>query len=154
MFETNRAATLFRDIWNPTREEVLQWAYTHRISMPAQDFELAVYKPELHEVILQCATDQACPHRYFFLGCLYVIVGDAVRSNWNAFSQEVVADIIKKGQQTQDPDVRRWAKRAERLIAEPTTYTYGRWGIGSSFVHEAQQANHKRHTKKKKKTGK
>ncbi|MCB8976485.1 MAG: hypothetical protein H6657_03555 [Ardenticatenaceae bacterium] len=130
---------MFREVWNPTREEVLRWAYTPNVYTPTQDFELAVYTPELHDLILQCASDQACPHQDFFLSCLYVLVGDALRSKWKVFSETLIINLIMKGKQSPTLAVQMWAKRAEDLIAKPTLYNYDQWGLGSSYVYEARQ---------------
>ena len=131
---------MFRDAWNPTHEEVVRWAYTPNVFTPDQDFELAVIQnPDLHNLILQCVGDEECPHRYFFLGCLYVLVGDAVRSNWTTFSRAIITNLIKKGQQALDPEIRKWAERAEKLISDPAAYSYDQWGLGSSYISEASQ---------------
>lgn len=143
-----KSEKMFRDAWNPTREEVLRWAYTPNVYAPDQDFELAVYDAEFHDLILQCADDQACPQQYFFLSCLYVLVGDAVRTNWKVFSQVTITNFIEKGQQAHDSDVQNWAERAKKLIVEPALYNYDQWGLSSSFVYEARQQNKKKKNKR------
>ena len=132
---------MFREVWNPTREEVVRWAYAPNVYTPTQDFELAVCTPELHDLILQCASDQACPHQDFFLSCLYVLIGDALRSKWKVFPEMLIKNLIKKGKQSTTQEVQMWAKRAEELIANPTLYNYDQWGLGSSYVYEAPLKN-------------
>ena len=129
---------MFRDPWNPSHEEVMQWAYMPNVYAPTQDFELAVSGSEFHDLILQCAADESCPNRCFFLSCLYVLVGDAVRTKWNAFSETTIITIVRKGKESSAIDVRNWAKRAGKLIADPTLYNYDQWGLGSSFVYGKQ----------------
>ncbi len=149
MSRKRKSKKMFREVWNPTREEVVRWAFTPNVYAPDQDFELAVvHAPELHNLILQCATDEACPQRFFFLSCLYVLVGDAVRSKWKMFPRATITNLIKKGQQAQATDVKKWAERAKQLIVEPTTYNYDQWGLDSSFVYEARQQGIKKKKKR------
>jgi hypothetical protein len=101
---------MFRDPWDPTRDEVLQWAYTQRAFAPNQDFELAViHNVALYNAMLACAADASCPKQRFFLGCLYVLIGDAVRSSRDRFSRSVIERLIQQGIEAVDPGVQLWA---------------------------------------------
>ncbi len=70
------------DPWNPTKSELKEWAYSSDPYCPAQDFDLAVADICLSDIILESASDTQCPEQSFFLHCAYLIVGDAVRTNF------------------------------------------------------------------------
>jgi hypothetical protein len=128
--------TLFRDPWNPTPEELAAWAYTKRAFAPEQDFELAlIHTTAFYDMLLAYAADVACPKQRFFLGCLYVLVGDGVRSSWDTFSRLAIERLIQVGIQSDHPDVQLWATRAQDLINNPSHYTYADWGLGSRLVY-------------------
>ena len=65
--------------FDPTDDELRQWARSDG-PWPVQDFDLIVAEAERLSLLLELASS---PQREFFLRCLYLVVGDAVRSNFN-----------------------------------------------------------------------
>jgi len=142
--------TLFRDPVDPTPDEVHHWAYMARAFAPSQDFELIIiHNPALDPLVFGCAADTACPKQRFFLGCLYVLVGDAVRSQWKTFPRHRIERLIQQGLHSNHPDVECWATRAQALLNDPTGYTYAEWGLGSRFVYADSPTSPTKTTRKR-----
>ena len=79
----------FVDAVNPTDEEIARWAYIEGADYPPempQDWDLCVTQPRRADLLMQLACDERCPNRRFFFSCLYLLVGDAVRSQGNVAS--------------------------------------------------------------------
>jgi hypothetical protein len=66
------------DPWNPTDDEIIHWAYDAE-SLHEQDWDLAITEISRASLFMRLAADASCPTRQFFLQCLYLLVGDAVR---------------------------------------------------------------------------
>ena len=61
-----------------------EWAFNKNAMSPEQDFDLMVAcDPDFRDIILELASNDQCPKQLFFLRCIYIIIGDAVRSNYN-----------------------------------------------------------------------
>jgi hypothetical protein len=109
----------FADPWNPTVEELRAWAYKDDAMWPGEDWDLAVTSEDRAELILQLAMDPACPSRDFFLRCLYLLVGDAVRTSFVVHSRQAVIDLLNRVPADCPPDIGRWVARARELIQGP-----------------------------------
>lgn len=110
-----------KDEWNPTAEELNAWAYEARAMAPTEDWDLAVTDDDRCELILRLAADPACPSRNFFLRCLYLFVGDAVRSGFVAHRREIVLELLARVRADCPPDVIRWADRSRELVVGPSS---------------------------------
>jgi hypothetical protein len=108
-----------KDEWNPTAEELSAWAFEAGAMWPTEDWDLAVTTDDRSALILRLATDPTCPTRNFFLRCLYLLVGDAVRSDFVAHRREIVLELLARVPADCPPDVLRWANRAQELVAGP-----------------------------------
>jgi hypothetical protein len=110
-----------KDEWNPTPEELCAWAYQADAMWPTEDWDLAVADDDRSTLVLRLATDVACPSRNFFLRCLYLLVGDAVRSGFVAHRRESVLGLLAQVPADCPPDVTRWANRSRELMAGPSS---------------------------------
>ena len=119
------------DEWNPTPAEVRAWAYEPFALSPTEDWHIAVTTDERSGLILRLACDLSCPSRNFFLGCLYLFVGDAVRSGFLVRRREAVVDLLAQVPSDSPPDVKRWVGRATALLAGPSdAVDYELWCAG------------------------
>lgn len=83
----------FHDIYNPAPEELRAWSYaTAEPEWPVEDWDLMVTTRVNAPMILMLASDDANPQQRFFLSCLYLLVGDMVRT--------YVRDARRRGAQT------------------------------------------------------
>jgi len=127
----------FVDAYNPTDEEVIRWAYVEGAYHPPemeQDWELCVADPGRAELFVSLVSDTACPNRKFFLSCLYLMVGDAVRSNGAYWDLEVLAAWLGKDRPEPVSDVALFFQRAGHLLVDRNGFNYDSWcGGGHAY---------------------
>jgi hypothetical protein len=107
-------------------EEIEKWAYQAHADEPQQDFDLLLSN-EPHDLYLDLAADLSCPKHQYFLSVLYLIVGDAVRTNYQTQSQKFIEQYLAKGKQRQAPLVNKWVDRSQKLMFEPEKFDYEDW---------------------------
>ncbi|MFI8347660.1 hypothetical protein [Streptomyces sp. NPDC085596] len=78
----------FEDVVNPTPEEMTAWAYAPEAQPPvSQDWDIIATRPAFGSLFLTLTADRKCPHRRFFLCCLYLLAGDAVRTRFQTMPE-------------------------------------------------------------------
>ena len=120
----------FANPWNPQPKEIRAWAYDPEAPWPVQDFHLALSWARHEKAYLDLASDEACPKRRFFLDVLYLIVGDAVRSEFAGMPEPVVRGFVERGEAYRHPDVRAWQARSRALMADPGLFNFEQWCAG------------------------
>lgn len=73
-----------QDSWKPMKQELREWAYDPNAIWPDQDFDLSVAKLHFDDLIIDFSADDKCPKRNLFLKCAYLIVGDAVMTDYKS----------------------------------------------------------------------
>lgn len=58
-----------------------------RSGTPEQDWDIIATPLDFGFLFLTLAADRQCPHRRFFLGCLYLLVGDTVRTRFQTMPE-------------------------------------------------------------------
>jgi hypothetical protein len=119
-----------RDPWNPSAADLREWAYDAESREPVQDFDLAVAWTQHEKILLQCASDDRCPKQSFFLGVLYLIVGDAVRTNYRSMKRPILAGLIAHGDEFPVAAVQSWQQRSRHLMDHPDEFRYDDWCAG------------------------
>lgn len=105
------------------------WAYSNA-KMPMQDFQLNVMDDPY--LILEFASDCKCPNKKFFLESIYVWVGDKVRHSLEDDKNlEAFLEIAKS---SLDPDIIRLVQDVKVLLADPDSYSYENWGLGTKLI--------------------
>jgi hypothetical protein len=118
------------DPWNPSPDEIREWAYTPGAMEPCQDWDLAIAWTGHERVLFELASDDSCLARRFILQILYLIVGDAVRSNFRSTDRIIIEGFIRRGTEYPHPDIARWQARSEELLRRPEVFDYDRWCCG------------------------
>ena len=74
----------------------------------------------------------ASPQRGFFVRCLYLVVGNAMRSNFNTTAlPDLEAALDRATEATlDDPAIAGWLSDSRRLLADPDTFSYEAWCDG------------------------
>ncbi|WP_410982754.1 hypothetical protein [Bacillus cereus] len=135
-----------KDPWNPTTQEIMEWAYTEHAVFPEQDWDLSVCTiTNAAEIILNIAIDTNCPNQVFFLHCLYLLVGDAIRTSGNTYNIESLQNILQSAANSTNTDILRWVERSQILLSKPETFCYDLWCDGG-FVYKLDKINEKRRT--------
>jgi hypothetical protein len=115
------------DPWNPTAQEIEEWAFDRKSLEPAQDWMLALTWKREEKLYLELASNDKCPKQKYFLQLHYFIVGDAVRSKFQTNEQAIIKGFIEKGKAYSDSGVVKWIQRSEELIKHPDQFHYGLW---------------------------
>src|SRR5258705_3521889 len=100
------------DPWHPTVEELEEWAAIPAAEWHDQDWHLSVTRKEFLDLVFRLASDNDCPNHQFFLRCLYLFVGDAVRTNFGPFSRALVQSMLEKVSEASPVQIRRWRDRS------------------------------------------
>jgi hypothetical protein len=75
-----------------------------------------------------------------FLWCLYLAVGDAVRTNFaTAPLERVEAALEQAANSAHDPAIERWIADSRNLLANPETFDYDAW-CGGGLARAAEKA--------------
>jgi len=125
---------IFMEIWNPTLEKIESWAFSSD-GVPAQDWELGVIGSISAEQLIKFVINEKCPKRKFFLGCLYVLVGDTISKNYEDELKELSV-LLLKSSKINNPIIKRWVERSRKLLLNPETYEYKYWGLDSQYAYQ------------------
>jgi hypothetical protein len=128
---------MFADPWNPSSTEVRAWAYTPGAEDPCQDWDLSLSWIGHEREYLEFAADPACPHADFFLRVLYLMVGDAVRTQFRAASEEATRGLIDLATKCESWRLRLWRERSLRLLKNPNEFEYDEWCGGGLAARQS-----------------
>jgi hypothetical protein len=121
--------------WNPSVDDIRQWAYDLGALAPCQDWELALEWAQHERLYLDLASDESCPKWRFFLGVLYLMVGDAVRTQFRNQPRALIEAFIARGEDYTDLHIKHWQKRSRELLEHPEQFDYRKW-CGFGFANE------------------
>jgi hypothetical protein len=124
------------DPWNPMPDEVREWAYDPAALEPCEDWDLALCWAQHEPLYLELASDASCPTRRYFLGVLYLMVGDAVRAGFRSRPRPLIEGLIARGDEYPHPDIKQWQERSRQLLKQPELFDYDRWCAGG-FANES-----------------
>jgi hypothetical protein len=117
----------------PSQEDLVarirDWAYSGNPE-PQQDFDLIITGSGHERMFVELVADRNCPNRIYILSCLYLFVGDSLRSDYQTNSKKQVLEILEYARPFAVEELRQWIKRSEKLIASPTLFDYDLWCNG------------------------
>ena len=113
--------------WNPSATEIEEWAFNKKVPEPVQDWQLALSWKMEEELYLDLASNPKCPKRQYFLSVLYLIVGDAVRTDYRNLEKPIVEGFVNRGEKYEHPDIQLWVERSRKLIKNPSLFHHGKW---------------------------
>ncbi|GED34457.1 hypothetical protein BCE02nite_55980 [Brevibacillus centrosporus] len=82
--------------------------------------------------------DEKCKHTRFFLGCLYVFVGDIIRSQIERDIHQLAVLLKEIAKSARNENLDAWVQRSLQLIQNPQLYDYDYWGLGSKYVYTSE----------------
>ena len=114
--------------FDPSDDDLRQWARSG-LPAPVEDFDLMVASDHRAPLLVELASS---PAREFVLRCLYLIVGDAVRSDFNTSSRAQVEAMLAdaEGAASTDPGIGRWIAESRVLLQHPERFDYELWCDG------------------------
>ncbi len=124
--------SFFADVINPTSLELLAWSHAHS-HIPCQDFELFVVNDP--EFTLSLVEDKHNLLQDFFLGSLYVFIGDLVRTKREG-EKEKLRNFLETAKRSNDHRIKKLVERGYYLLNNPNSYTYEDRGIGGNYSKE------------------
>lgn len=126
-----------RSPYNPRSEDITAWAYDGDSFEPVQDWDLALSHCPYESLYMKLATATDCPKQGYFLALLYLMVGDAVRTQYRARSREDVERLLGLAEKNSKAhSLRLWVKRSRELMANPKTFDYKDWCGGGLAKEE------------------
>ncbi|MFG2903290.1 hypothetical protein ACGFZH_40200 [Streptomyces zaomyceticus] len=118
----------FEDVANPTPAEMAAWAYAPEAQPPvAQDWDIIATRPAFGSLFLTFAADRRCPQRRFFLSCLYLLAGDAVRTRFWTMPEAVLSALTDEAMSVGEAWVGTWGARTRALLRSPESFEYEDW---------------------------
>jgi hypothetical protein len=117
-----------RDPLDPTDAELRAWAQSGDFA-PIEDWDLIIAEPIRAPVLIELAAHGPSGSREFFLHCLYLLVGDAVRSRFNTASEQTIEAVLARSETTagESESVALWLARSRRLLEHPEEFEYDAW---------------------------
>jgi hypothetical protein len=79
------------------------------------------------DVIVELASDRSCPSRAFFVGVLYLMAGDCVRTAGGARDIPKLEELLQRLAQSESHELRLFRSRAVELLKDPSTFDYNLW---------------------------
>jgi hypothetical protein len=132
-----------RDAFDPTDDELRAWAQSGDFAA-MEDWDLLIAEPERASVLIELAAHGPPGSREFFLHCLYLLVGDAVRSRFNTATEQTVEAVLAGAETTarESESIAVWLARGRRLLEHPDEFEYEAWCGGG--LARAQRARRRR----------
>jgi hypothetical protein len=115
-----------KDPRNPSEAAIRIWAADPDAVCP-ENWEVVVFGMGHDELLLELAADEKCSKHYFFLRCLYLLVGDFGRGAWNTAYRGRIERLIKRAEKIGESGVALWVARSRQLIAHPEPFDYDEW---------------------------
>jgi hypothetical protein len=114
--------------YDPSDDELRQWAYSG-LDEPIEDFDLMVAEWDRAPLLIELASS---PARDFVFRCLYLIVGDAVRTTFHTSSREQIKTMLAGAAPAAATDrgVGRWIGESQRLLEHPERFDFDLWCDG------------------------
>lgn len=117
-----------RSPYNPSAEDLSRWAYDASAQEPVQDWDLILSHCPYEPLYMQFASSSNCPKQEYFLAVLYLIVGDAFRTQYRTRSREDLERLLTEAEQ-KFPGywIHLWTRRARALFPGQQEFRYADW---------------------------
>jgi hypothetical protein len=112
--------------FDATEDDIRNWARDPD-GLCEQDWDIAFTGIGHEPLFIELAADESCPKRGFFLGCLYLLVGDAVRSQGHTTPYSHLEEMFARAEATAKPWLLGWVKQSRDLMANPQRFNYDLW---------------------------
>lgn len=119
----------FADPAQPSADEIRAWANCNDPE-PLEDWDVVLAEPSRAGVLVDLVAQEKCPSRRYLLGALYLLVGEAVRTQFAAVALTDLEPLIDAARASGDAWLGVWADRSEHLVAHPDAFDYRDWCAG------------------------
>ena len=115
--------------YDATEADIRNWAFDPD-ALCEQDWDICSTGIGHDPLFIELAADENCPKRGFFLHCLYLLVGDAVRTQGHTALYSHLEALFGRAEATAKPWLLRWVSQSRDLIANPGRFNYDHWCRG------------------------
>ena len=129
-----------RDPINPLRSEIRDWAFEEGALEPVQDWDLHLASLREFDLYIELAADDSCPSWDYFLRVLYLLVGDAVRTNFQTQSTGAIKEILAMTEPFPRHRLHLFRKRSRELLDDPSKFNYDDWCAGMLVARDLSHA--------------
>jgi hypothetical protein len=102
--------------WDPTPDEVRNWAYSLDAAEPCEDWDLALVWTLPEKALLECASDERCPKREYMLRVLDLVISHAIRDGFRSRPKVVIEGFLTRGDQYAHLDIKAWQVRGRQIL--------------------------------------
>lgn len=120
----------FNDPYNPSFEEIKNWAYAYNVLEPVQDWDIIVNWLIYPDLILKLASDNKCPQQEYFQHILYVVVGQSVRGRLSSRNTLEIEIFLEHSEKFYHPFIKQWVQRTKDILEHPEKFDYDDWFSG------------------------
>jgi hypothetical protein len=121
--------------YDATEDDIRSWAGDPD-GLYEQDWDIAFTGIGHEPLFIELASDDSCPKRGFFLHCLYLLVGDAARTQGHTTSFEHLEELFACAEATAKPCLLARVCQSRDLIANRRPFIYDLWCRGG-LAHRA-----------------
>ncbi|BDS07431.1 hypothetical protein NT6N_24710 [Oceaniferula spumae] len=129
-----------RDTCNPYADDIREWAYDPKAMEPEQDWDLIISHLPYDELFVELAADNDCPKWDYFMSLIYLIAGDAVRTNYVSESRDRVGRLISCTERIPRHRFHVFRSRYKDLCDAPETFCYDDWCAGGWVAKDKKEA--------------
>ena len=109
-------------------EQLRDWAYHPELYCgTGQAFQLAAADIRFADVLRDCASDAACPNQVFLLRCLYLIAGNAIRSDFNGTSRMEIIRLTRQAEKRGAEPLLEFVWRTREVLDDTSGFDFDRW---------------------------
>jgi hypothetical protein len=115
--------------FDASEDDIRTWA-ADPDGLCEQDWDIACTGIGHEPLFIELAANASCPQRGFFLHCLFLLVGDAVRTQGHTTSIDHLEALFARAEATAQPWLLSWVTQSRDLIANPQRFNYALWCRG------------------------
>ena len=129
-----------RDAINPVRGEIRAWAFDEEAFEPEQDWDLHLANLREFDLYVELAAEDDCPKWDYFLNLLYLVVGDAVRTNFQSETRCSIDELLASTMTKPKYRFHLLRERSAALLANPEAFSYDEWCAGLLVTQDLEAA--------------
>lgn len=106
---------------------IRDWAFNDNEYVDEQDWDMVITNAVTMPLMLGIVEEGKSKKWKWFLGCLYLFVGDFVRSKDFRGESIELEKFLRIGESSSVECLQRWARRSRELLATPELFNHELW---------------------------
>ncbi|MEN7549861.1 hypothetical protein AAG747_18190 [Rapidithrix thailandica] len=116
-----------KDVYNPDREDILEWIDSKTDGWPDSDWDLYVLSEENDLLIFELANKLTSSKRDFFIHVLYYMVGEYMSDNRNVKKRSRIDRLLGLVDEKATKEVQEWKGKTIELFQGKLKYESAFW---------------------------